>query len=112
MSIGEIALPDNGDDGDGDRGDDGDEEKYGMQLGVCNWLDISSASWIPTYMNICLCICIFVYVFVYLHFCICICVIFSADDRADTSSSPGLPTYESSHATSPDCPSMSLPAGW
>ena len=35
MSIGEIALPDNGDDGDGDRGDDGDEEKYGMQLGVC-----------------------------------------------------------------------------
>ena len=47
MSIGEIALPDNGDDGDGDRGDDGDdgdgdrgddydEEKYGMQLGVCS----------------------------------------------------------------------------
>ena len=35
MSIGEIALPDNGDDGDGDGGDDGDEEKCGMQLGVC-----------------------------------------------------------------------------
>ena len=85
MGIGEIALPDNGDDGDGDRGDD---ESMFVYLYLC------------------------IYVFVYLHFCICICVIFSADDRADTSSSPGLPTYESSHATSPDCPSMSLPAGW
>ena len=109
MSIGEIALPDNGDDGDGDRGDDGDEEKYGSSLECArHFIRLE----LPTYMNLCLCICICVYVFVYLHFCICICVIFSADDRADTSSSPGLPTYESSHATSPDCPSMSLPAGW
>ena len=40
MSIGEIALPDNGDDGDGDRGDDGDEENAAWSV---HWLDISSA---------------------------------------------------------------------
>ena len=106
MSIGEIALPDNGDDGDGDRGDDGDEEKYGSSLECARHFIRLEASNIYESMFVYLyfCVCFFVY----LHFCICICVIFSADDRADTSSSPGLPTYESSHATSPDCPSMSL----
>ena len=71
MSIGEIALPDNGDDGGGDRGDDGDEEKCGLGAAwSVHWLDISSTSRLPAYMNLCLFICIFVY----LYLCTCISV--------------------------------------
>ena len=75
MSIGEIALPDNGDDGDGDRGDDGDEEKYGSSLECARHFIRLEASNIYesmfVYLYLCICICVFA--FLYLYLCDLLC---------------------------------------